>query len=44
VIAAINISTHASRTTLDSIRKTMLPRLLETAERIERDLAAWSGP
>jgi IclR family pca regulon transcriptional regulator len=44
VIAAINISTHASRTTLDAIRKAMLPRLLETAEGIERDLAAWSGP
>jgi IclR family pca regulon transcriptional regulator len=40
VVAAINISTHASRTTLDAIRKTMLPHLLETAGRIERDLAA----
>ena len=40
VIAAINVSTHASRTTLDSIRKSMLPLLLETASRMERDLAA----
>jgi len=44
VVAAINISTHASRTTLDAIRATMLPRLLDTAERIERDLAAGSAP
>ena len=39
-VAAINISTHASRTTLDAIRGTMLPQLLATAARIERDLAA----
>jgi IclR family pca regulon transcriptional regulator len=40
VVAAINISTHATRTTLDTIRRAMLPHLLETAGRIERDLAA----
>ena len=40
VLAAINISTHASRTSLEGIRQTMLPQLLETARRIERDLAA----
>jgi IclR family pca regulon transcriptional regulator len=40
VVAAVNVSTHASRTTLDVIRKTMLPLLLDTAGRIERDLAA----
>jgi IclR family transcriptional regulator, pca regulon regulatory protein len=40
VVAAINISTHASRTPLDAIRRVMLPQLLETAGRIERDLAA----
>jgi len=40
VVAAVNLSTHASRNTLDSIRREMLPPLLETAERIERDLAA----
>ena len=44
VVAAINISTHASRTTLEAIRKTMLPQLIETAGRIERDLAAGSSP
>lgn len=44
VVAAINISTHASRTTLESIRTTMLPQLLETAGRIERDLAASRTP
>jgi IclR family transcriptional regulator, pca regulon regulatory protein len=40
VVAALNLSTHASRRTLDSIRKTMLPPLLDTASRIERDLAS----
>jgi IclR family pca regulon transcriptional regulator len=39
VVAAINLSTHASRRTLEAIRRTMLPPLLETAARIERDLA-----
>jgi IclR family pca regulon transcriptional regulator len=39
VLAAINLSTHASSRTLGTIRRTMLPPLLETAARIERDLA-----
>jgi IclR family transcriptional regulator, pca regulon regulatory protein len=42
VLAAINLSTHASRRTLDEIRSSLLPPLLETASRIERDLAGWS--
>jgi IclR family transcriptional regulator, pca regulon regulatory protein len=42
VLAAINLSTHASRRTLDEIRQSLLPPLLETASRIERDLAGWS--
>jgi IclR family transcriptional regulator, pca regulon regulatory protein len=40
VIAAINVSTHASRTTLEQIRTATLPLLLGTASRIERDLVA----
>ncbi len=44
VVAAINLSTHASRRTLEAIRQALLPPLLETATRIERDLAAWRQP
>jgi IclR family pca regulon transcriptional regulator len=40
VLAAVNVSTHASRTTLEAVRGTLLPRLLETVAAIERDLAA----
>lgn len=42
VTAAVNLSTHASRTPLPAIPRKLLPPLLETAGRIERDLAAWS--
>ncbi len=41
VVAAINLSTHASRRTLESIRRSLLPGLAETAAQIERDLAGW---
>jgi IclR family pca regulon transcriptional regulator len=41
VVAAVNLSTAASRRTLESIRRELLPPLRETAARIERDLAAW---
>ncbi len=41
IVAAVNLSTHASRRTLEAIRRTMLPPLLETAAAVERDLAAW---
>lgn len=44
VSAAVNLSTHASRRTLESIRRELLPPLRETAARIERDLALWQGP
>jgi len=44
VVAAINLSTHATRRTLEEIRQALLPPLLETAGRIERDLAAWRQP
>jgi IclR family transcriptional regulator, pca regulon regulatory protein len=40
VVAAVNLSTHASRRTLDAIRRELLPRLLDTAVAIERDLGA----
>ncbi|SDZ18235.1 IclR family transcriptional regulator, pca regulon regulatory protein [Amycolatopsis xylanica] len=39
VIAAVNLSTHASRTTPESMREDLLPPLLNTAKRIEADLA-----
>ena len=43
VTAAVNLSAHASRRTLEAIRTTLLPPLLETADRIERDLVASGG-
>lgn len=39
VVAAVNISTHASRTTPESVRTGLVPPLLATAARIESDLA-----
>ncbi|HJZ08677.1 MAG TPA: IclR family transcriptional regulator C-terminal domain-containing protein [Trebonia sp.] len=39
VVAAINVSTHAGRHSLESIVRDLLHPLLATAERIERDLA-----
>lgn len=39
VVAAVNLSTHASRTSPEAARTELLPRLLRTAERIEADLA-----
>ena len=38
VTAAINISAHASRVSMTSMRTELLPHLLETATRIELDL------
>jgi IclR family pca regulon transcriptional regulator len=40
VIAAINVSTHAGRRTLENIAEDLVQPLLGTAERIERDLAS----
>jgi IclR family transcriptional regulator, pca regulon regulatory protein len=40
VLAAMNVSVHASRMTMTGLRRTVLPRLLQTVEGIERDLAA----
>lgn len=42
-VAAMNLSTHASRRTIDSMRRELLPPLRETAARIEADLAAASS-
>ncbi|MEU6020061.1 IclR family transcriptional regulator [Micromonospora sp. NPDC047134] len=42
VIAAVNVSAHASRGTFDAIRRELLAPLLATARRIEEDLAAGS--
>ncbi|MFI6918465.1 IclR family transcriptional regulator C-terminal domain-containing protein [Nonomuraea spiralis] len=38
-VAAVNVSTHASRTSLHQVRRELLPQLLATAARIEADLA-----
>jgi IclR family pca regulon transcriptional regulator len=40
VVAAVNLSAHASRGTVESMRTGMLPALLETAAAIEEDLRA----
>jgi len=37
-IAAVNLSAHASRMSIDEGRRRLLPALLATAERIEADL------
>jgi len=38
-IAAVNLSAHASRVSAEDVLQTLLPPLLETAQRIEADLA-----
>jgi IclR family transcriptional regulator, pca regulon regulatory protein len=38
VVAAVNVSAHASRTSLDTMRRDLLPPLLAAAARIEADL------
>jgi IclR family pca regulon transcriptional regulator len=38
VVAAMNISVHASRNTVDSMRRDLLPKLLETAAKVSADL------
>ena len=40
VVAAMNLSAHASRMTIDAARRTLVPPLLATAARIEADLAS----
>ena len=39
VVAAVNVSAHAGRTTLDQLRRAVVPQVVATARRIERDLA-----
>ncbi|GIJ20734.1 IclR family transcriptional regulator [Micromonospora lutea] len=43
VVAAVNVSAHASRGSFETIRKELLPPLLATARRIEEDLGAGPG-
>jgi IclR family pca regulon transcriptional regulator len=40
VVAAVNVSAHASRASKEAVRKQLLPPLLRTAARIEADLRA----
>ena len=44
VVAAINVSAHATRTGLDDVKRDLLPPLLATAQAVERDLAAATPP
>ncbi|HET8949075.1 MAG TPA: IclR family transcriptional regulator C-terminal domain-containing protein [Solirubrobacteraceae bacterium] len=44
VVAAVNLSAHASRTSIDAVERTLLPPLLATAERIEADLRVAAAP
>jgi IclR family transcriptional regulator, pca regulon regulatory protein len=43
VIAAINVSAHASRVSMAAMRADLLPQLLDTARRIEADLKSQGG-
>ncbi len=40
VVAALNVSVHATRMTMQSLRREVVPKLLETAAAIELDLRA----
>jgi IclR family pca regulon transcriptional regulator len=44
VVAALNVSAHASRTSLQALRRDILPLLLETAAAIEAELHTVAGP
>ena len=43
VVAAMNISTHASRVNMDELRRNLVPQLVAAARLIETDLAAREG-
>jgi IclR family pca regulon transcriptional regulator len=43
VVAAVNVSAHASRASKDAVRRVLLPPLLRTAAHIEADLARDAG-
>jgi IclR family pca regulon transcriptional regulator len=38
VVAALNVSAHASRTSMEAMRRDLLPPLLKTAAHIEADI------
>ena len=40
VVGAVNVSTHAGRTSLESLRRNLIPPLLRAAARISADLPA----
>ena len=42
-VAAVNVSTHATRTSLDIMRRVLLPALLDAAAAIERDAVSQVG-
>jgi IclR family pca regulon transcriptional regulator len=44
VVAAVNVSAHASRTSLEAMRRDLLPALLKTATRIEADIPGSRRP
>jgi IclR family pca regulon transcriptional regulator len=44
VVAAVNLSAHASRASGDTARRQLVPPLLETAARIEADLRVAAAP
>jgi IclR family pca regulon transcriptional regulator len=44
VVAAVNVSAHASRTSLEAMRRDLLPSLLKTAARIEADIPGSRRP
>ncbi|HYZ20419.1 MAG TPA: IclR family transcriptional regulator C-terminal domain-containing protein [Gaiellaceae bacterium] len=44
VAAALNVSVHATRMTMQALRRNVVPRLLRTAEAIEVDLSAAGSP
>jgi IclR family pca regulon transcriptional regulator len=43
VVAAVNLSAHASRTSLEALRRELLPHLLAACARIDTDLRAGSS-
>lgn len=44
VVAAVNVATHAGRTTREAVRENLVPPLLAAARRIEADLALAPAP
>jgi IclR family transcriptional regulator, pca regulon regulatory protein len=44
VAAALNVSVHATRMTMQALRRNVVPKLLKTAEAIEIDLSAAGSP